>query len=106
VCAAFAAAGTTPEGLAFLAENGQKEGWTVLESGLQYKVLASGPRPGPSPLASTGALRYRLDLPVMVMPTCCARQTTASFTAWRASPRLAPMTMYATVFTFPPSLPD
>ena len=50
---AFASAGTTPEGRAFLEENAKKDGWTVLDSGLQYKVINSGPRPGPSPLAST-----------------------------------------------------
>ena len=33
--------------------NGAKEGWVVLPSGLQYKVLTAGPRPGLSPLVST-----------------------------------------------------
>eukprot|EP00750_Incisomonas_marina_P019256 INCI3267.1.p1 GENE.INCI3267.1~~INCI3267.1.p1 ORF type:complete len:666 (+),score=120.22 INCI3267.1:178-2175(+) len=45
--------GTTPEGKAYLEANAKKEGWTVLPSGLQYKVLTAGARPGKSPLAST-----------------------------------------------------
>mmetsp|Transcript_46511 Transcript_46511/g.68753 ORF Transcript_46511/g.68753 Transcript_46511/m.68753 type:complete len:156 (-) Transcript_46511:117-584(-) len=53
LCLTFASAATTPEGRAYLEENAKKDGWTVLDSGLQYKVLKSGPRPGPSPLAST-----------------------------------------------------
>ena len=77
----------------------------ALEEGYALRTAAERSSQS-SPLDSTGALRYKLDLPVTVMPTCCARQTTASFTAWRASPRLAPMPMYATVFTFPPNLPD
>ncbi len=32
-------AGTTPEGLAYLAANREKEGVVTLPSGLQYKVL-------------------------------------------------------------------
>ncbi|CAM9201921.1 unnamed protein product [Heterosigma akashiwo] len=35
-------AGTTPEGLAYLKENKQKEGVVELPSGLQYKVIKSG----------------------------------------------------------------
>ena len=33
---------TTPEGLAWLKENGEKEGVVTLPSGLQYKVLTQG----------------------------------------------------------------
>ena len=36
------AAGTTPEGLAFLEENARKEGVVVTESGLQYRIIQSG----------------------------------------------------------------
>ncbi|KNC85138.1 FKBP-type peptidyl-prolyl cis-trans isomerase FklB [Sphaeroforma arctica JP610] len=46
-------AGTTPEGLKFLYENKDKEGVITLASGLQYKVLSSGPGDGPSPLVNT-----------------------------------------------------
>ena len=35
-----ASAGTTEAGLAWLKENGQKEGVKTLDSGLQYKVCA------------------------------------------------------------------
>eukprot|EP00240_Pyramimonas_obovata_P011571 CAMPEP_0118935132 /NCGR_PEP_ID=MMETSP1169-20130426/14963_1 /TAXON_ID=36882 /ORGANISM="Pyramimonas obovata, Strain CCMP722" /LENGTH=145 /DNA_ID=CAMNT_0006878119 /DNA_START=91 /DNA_END=528 /DNA_ORIENTATION=+ len=48
-----AIAGTTSEGKKFLEENAKKEGVTVLPSGLQYKVIKSGPAGGPSPKAST-----------------------------------------------------
>lgn len=37
------------EGEAFLAANGKKEGVVTLPSGLQYKVLAAGKGPSPSP---------------------------------------------------------
>lgn len=47
------AAGTTPEGLAWLAENGQKDGVVILPSGLQYKVIKSAPEGAKSPLANT-----------------------------------------------------
>lgn len=40
------------EGLAYLAENAQKEGVNVTESGLQYEVLAEGPEGGASPSAT------------------------------------------------------
>ena len=43
------AVATTPEGLAFLAENKKKEGVVELPSGLQYKVLREGPEGGLSP---------------------------------------------------------
>lgn len=52
LCAAAAAA-TNSAGEAFLAENAQKEGVVTLASGLQYKVLESGPSPGKSPLANS-----------------------------------------------------
>lgn len=42
-------------GKAFLAENAKKEGVVVLESGLQYKVLASGNGATPKVNAKTGA---------------------------------------------------
>ncbi|KAK3256616.1 hypothetical protein CYMTET_34254, partial [Cymbomonas tetramitiformis] len=42
-------AGTTAEGKAFLRENALKEGVIELPSGLQYKVLSSGPEDGKSP---------------------------------------------------------
>jgi FKBP-type peptidyl-prolyl cis-trans isomerase len=38
--------GSNAEGEAFLKENAQKEGVVVLQSGLQYKVLQSGPEGG------------------------------------------------------------
>ena len=40
---------STPEGLAFLAANKDKEGVVTLPSGLQYKVLTSGPEGGLTP---------------------------------------------------------
>ena len=45
-CLVNGAAGSNVEGEAFLAENAQKEGVVVLASGLQYKILASGPEGG------------------------------------------------------------
>lgn len=42
VFATAAAAGTTPEGVAWLKENGAKDGVITLESGMQYKVLKTG----------------------------------------------------------------
>ena len=46
------------QGAAFLAENANKEGVTVLESGLQYSVITmgDGPKPGPS---DTVEVHYR-----------------------------------------------
>ena len=44
---------TNEEGKAFLEENAQKEGVVVLPSGLQYKVIKSGPEGGPSPLKTS-----------------------------------------------------
>lgn len=40
---------STPEGLAFLAANKDKEGVVTLPSGLQYKVITSGPEGGLTP---------------------------------------------------------
>lgn len=40
---------TTPEGLAYLESNKNAEGVITLPSGLQYKVLKSGPGGGLSP---------------------------------------------------------
>ena len=55
-----AAGGTTEAGKAFLAENALKEGVTTLPSGLQYRVLKSGPKGGPKPKVNTLCLcHYR-----------------------------------------------
>ena len=55
-----AAGGTTEAGKAFLAENALKEGVTTLPSGLQYRVLKSGPKGGPKPKVNTPCLcHYR-----------------------------------------------
>lgn len=43
------AAKTLEEGRAFLAENAKAEGIKTLPSGVQYKVVRSGPEGGPSP---------------------------------------------------------
>ena len=54
------AVGTTEAGKAFLAENALKEGVTTLPSGLQYRVLKSGPKGGPKPKVNTPCLcHYR-----------------------------------------------
>ena len=45
-------------GAAFLAENATKEGVTVLESGLQYKILEAGDGPKPTP-TDTVEVHYR-----------------------------------------------
>jgi len=45
--------GTTPEGLKHLEENKKKDGVVVLPSGLQYRVLKSGPEGGKSPLVNS-----------------------------------------------------
>ena len=47
------ASATNPEGQAYLDENAQADGVIVLPSGLQYKVLQSGPADGARP-ASKG----------------------------------------------------
>lgn len=48
------------EGVAFLAANKVKEGVATTSSGLQYKVLKSGPEEGKTPLKSTKCLcHYR-----------------------------------------------
>eukprot|EP00941_MAST-03F_sp_MAST-3F-sp1_P005412 g5412.t1 len=47
------AAATNEAGKKFLAENAKKEGVVTLESGLQYKILKTGPSPRKSPLVST-----------------------------------------------------
>eukprot|EP00808_Paulinella_micropora_P004643 g48912.t1 len=46
-------AGTDAAGLKYLEENKKKEGVVVLPSGLQYKVLKSGPPGGKTPLIGT-----------------------------------------------------
>jgi hypothetical protein len=45
---------TTPEGLAWLAENQEAPGVVTLPSGLQYKIIQNGP---------TGGLSPRVDSP-------------------------------------------
>eukprot|EP00299_Pterocystis_sp_00344_P011830 c5584_g1_i1.p1 GENE.c5584_g1_i1~~c5584_g1_i1.p1 ORF type:complete len:155 (-),score=43.37 c5584_g1_i1:52-516(-) len=53
-------AGTTPEGRAWLAKNKENEGVVELPSGLQYKVLKSGPAGGKSPKVNSPCLcHYR-----------------------------------------------
>ncbi len=52
LCAAVAAASNAASE-AYLAANAKKPGVVVLPSGLQYKVLESGPSPGKSPTASS-----------------------------------------------------
>jgi hypothetical protein len=49
---ALAAAGTTPEGVTFLAQNAKAEGVVVLPSGLQYKVVKKGTTSKKSPLVT------------------------------------------------------
>ncbi|CAN0419503.1 unnamed protein product, partial [Laminaria digitata] len=44
------------EGIAFLAANKVKEGVVETPSGLQYKVLKSGPAGGKTPLKTTKCL--------------------------------------------------
>jgi FKBP-type peptidyl-prolyl cis-trans isomerase FklB len=54
VCLAVSAlAGTTQEGKVYLATNAEKAGVKQLPSGLQYKILKSGPEGGLSPNASS-----------------------------------------------------
>ena len=43
---------------AFLADNASKAGVTVLDSGLQYEVIQSGPADGASPTASNSVLAH------------------------------------------------
>lgn len=45
--------GTTQEGLAWLAENAQKEGVISLASGLQYKIINAAPTENPQPLVNS-----------------------------------------------------
>ena len=55
---AAALAGNLAESEAFLAENAQNAGVTVLDSGLQYEVLQSGPDGGESPTSSNSVLAH------------------------------------------------
>ena len=55
---AAALAGNLAESEAFLAENSQNSGVTVLESGLQYEILQSGPADGESPTSSNSVLAH------------------------------------------------
>ena len=48
-----ACAGTNDAGVTFLEENAKKTGVVTLESGLQYKIIQSGPADGKTPLAAT-----------------------------------------------------
>jgi FKBP-type peptidyl-prolyl cis-trans isomerase len=43
-------AGTNEAGKKFLEENAWKAGWVTLDSGLQYKIVESGPSGGKTPL--------------------------------------------------------
>ena len=55
-----ASLGTTEAGKAFLTENALKEGVVSLASGLQYRVLKSGPKGGKKPKVNTPCLcHYR-----------------------------------------------
>ena len=55
-----ASRGTTEAGKAFLTENALKEGVVSLPSGLQYRVLKSGPKGGKKPKVNTPCLcHYR-----------------------------------------------
>lgn len=49
---------TAAAGVAFLAENANKEGVTVLDSGLQYSVIASGEAGAASPTLSNSVLAH------------------------------------------------
>ena len=55
---AAALAGNLAESEAFLAENAQNSGVTVLESGLQYEIIQSGPTDGESPTSSNSVLAH------------------------------------------------
>merc|ERR1712023_120931 len=49
----LALAGTDAAGLQYLQENAKKDGVSVTKSGLQYRVLKSGPADGPHPNKSS-----------------------------------------------------
>ena len=55
---AAALAGNLAESEAYLAENAQNPGITVLASGLQYEILESGPDGGESPTSSNSVLAH------------------------------------------------
>ncbi len=55
---AAALAGNLAESEAYLAENAQNPGITVLDSGLQYEILESGPDGGESPTSSNSVLAH------------------------------------------------
>ena len=55
---AAALAGNLADSEAFLAENAQNSGVTVLESGLQYEIIQSGPADGESPTSSNSVLAH------------------------------------------------
>ena len=55
---AAALSGNLAESEAFLAENAQNSGVTVLESGLQYEIIQSGPTDGESPTSSNSVLAH------------------------------------------------
>ena len=53
LCAAGLAAASNPDGVKYLAENARKEGVVTTGSGLQYRIIKSGPEGGKSPNASS-----------------------------------------------------
>ena len=55
---AAALAENLAESEAFLAENAQNSGVTVLASGLQYEIIQSGPTDGESPTSSNSVLAH------------------------------------------------
>ncbi len=55
---AAALAENLAESEAFLAENAQNSGVTVLASGLQYEIIQSGPTGGESPTSSNSVLAH------------------------------------------------
>ena len=55
---AAALAGNLAESEAYLAENAQNPGVTVLDSGLQYEVIEAGPDGGESPTSSNSVLAH------------------------------------------------
>ena len=55
---AAALAGNLADSEAFLADNAQNSGVTVLESGLQYEIIQSGPTDGESPTSSNSVLAH------------------------------------------------
>eukprot|EP01051_Picozoa_sp_SAG22_P013621 SAG22_NODE_1547_length_4151_cov_3.067868_6_plen_107_part_00 len=68
------------EGEAFLAENAQKPGVLVLPSGLQYRVIKSGPTDGPTPNISSPCIcHYKGRLPSGVVFDSSHKRGPATF---------------------------